>query len=684
MNPNEESLTFKNLENDFPYKECLYFPIMLRSHDKFPLNVEWSCPRLSSDGKFIASICSNNSIYIWNSSNGELEKSFSTKEKILNFEFNPINNNLIVIFEDCSPKYLSIKSSAIIIINELKDANLGFNEVISLSFSTQGTFFALCVDKGLYIWDVITSELQIYIDDYARKKYLRNEFLLTITNNNFLRIIDINNPKSIFLEYNLKRVDSIDELQVCMITKDNIYLYYATNAGVFKLNIQNKLTDEVCKFVDPNGIIVIISDDCKKYMSTNMSDVYLYEERKGLVNKFTFEKFNYIRIDYNRMLLLIIDDISISLKNLELYGIQLDKCNVYTFQNPIKFQKILFTRNSENILGIVNENFAILYECSTGKIIKVFNNNSKVLYYENCLVLTPTTSENNYITFKLNDTSIYLYDSIKGIPLYIFKEFNAYEVKFNEGGNFLLAGTVGGNEVCRLWDLENPNQFYSYFINDTNKKNKNTSVCITNDRTKIICQSINQFPIIFDADSQQFLYEIKMNFNLSQIIGINCSNNSKHFIIIGKYNKKSICSIFEFNNEEKPNEINILDNCPKVHIPDKGNYFITEYISDNKKKGNKITIWKYIKDKLEKFDIEEKKGVQFDLLNDDKIISIISPSEEGKFGLIFHLYDSHTYKKVGDLEYVLNEKPNEFIYLDLTTDLGENIVLRKVSIQKES
>ena len=680
MNTNEESLLFKNLENDFPYKECLYFPITLRSHDKFPLGVEWSCPRISSDGKFIASICSNNSIYIWNSSNGELEKSFSTKEKILNFEFNPINNNLIVIFEDCNPKYLSIKSSGI--INELKDANLGFNEVISLSFSTQGTFFALCVDKGLYIWDIITSELQIYIDDYAKKKYLRNEFLITITNNNFLRIIDINNPRNIFFEYNLKRVDSIDELQVCMLTVDNNYLYYATNAGVFRLNINDKLTDEVCKFIEPNAIYVNISEDCKKYMSTNMSDVFLYEERKGLVNKFTFEKFNHIRIDYNKMLLLIIDDISISLKNLELYGIELDKCNVYIYPNPIKFQKIVFTRNSENILGIVNENFAILYECSTGKIIKVFNNNSKVLYYENCLVLTPTTSEKNYITFKLNDTSIYLYDSIKGIPLYIFKDFNAYEVKFNEGGNFLLAGTVGGNEICRLWDLENPNQFYSYLTN--NKKNKNTCVCFTNDRTKIICQSIEQNLLIFDSDTRILLYEINLKFSLNQIIGINCSNNSKHFIIIGKYNKKSICYIFEFNNNNQPNEIDILDNCPKVHIPDKGNYFITEYISDFKRKENKITIWKYIKDKFEKHDIEERKGVQFNLLNDDKTISIISPSEGGKFGLIFHLYDSYTYKNVGDIEYLINEKPTEFIYLDLTTDLGENIVLRKVTIQKES
>ena len=680
MNTNEESLLFKNLENDFPYKECLYFPITLRSHDKFPLGVEWSCPRISSDGKFIASICSNNSIYIWNSSNGELEKSFSTKEKILNFEFNPVNNNLIVIFEDCNPKYLSIKRNGI--INELKDANLGFNEVISLSFSTQGTFFALCVDKGLYIWDIITSELQIYIDDYARKKYLRNEFLLTITNNNFLRIIDINNPRNIFFEYNLKRVDSIDELQVCMLTVDNNYLYYATNAGVFRLNINDKLTDEVCKFIEPNAIYVNISEDCKKYMSTNMSDVFLYEERKGLVNKFTFEKFNHIRIDYNKMLLLIIDDISISLKNLELYGIELDKCNVYIYPNPIKFQKIVFTRNSENILGIVNENFAILYECSTGKIIKVFNNNSKVLYYENCLVLTPTTSEKNYITFKLNDTSIYLYDSIKGIPLYIFKDFNAYEVKFNEGGNFLLAGTVGGNEICRLWDLENPNQFYSYLTN--NKKNKNTCVCFTNDRTKIICQSIEQNLLIFDSDTRILLYEINLKFSLNQIIGINCSNNSKHFIIIGKYNKKSICYIFEFNNNNQPNEIDILDNCPKVHIPDKGNYFITEYISDFKRKENKITIWKYIKDKFEKHDIEERKGVQFNLLNDDKTISIISPSEGGKFGLIFHLYDSYTYKNVGDIEYLINEKPTEFIYLDLTTDLGENIVLRKVTIQKES
>lgn len=38
------------------------------------------------------------------------------------------------------------------------------------------------------------------------------------------------------------------------------------------------------------------------------------------------------------MLLLIIDDISISLKKLDLYGFGIDKCNIYTFKNPIKFK----------------------------------------------------------------------------------------------------------------------------------------------------------------------------------------------------------------------------------------------------------------------------------------------------------------------------------------------------------
>ena len=676
-----EKITFTKITKEFSYNECLFFPIILRSHDKFPKNVKWSCPRITSNGKYIGAICSNNSLYIWNSNDGKVENYISTKEQMLNFEFNPNNQNLILIFQDCNPKYLSIKDNRD--IHELEDPYLGFNDIISFSFSSQGKYFALCADKGLFVWDVQSLKLEIFIDDYSKKKYLRNESLIMISGSNYLRIININSKK-VFFECNLKRIEKIDDLQTCMLNTDNKFLYYASSSGVFKLNLFDKITFEVCKFIVSNNIIVKISDDCKKYLSTNMIDIFLYEEKIGLVNKFTFEKFNHITIDFERMLLLIIDDVSISLKNLELYGYELDKCNIYTFQNPKKFKKIIFTRNSENLLGIVNENLGILYECSSGKIIKVFNNNSKVLYYENCLVLTPKTSERNYISVKLTENSIYLFDSIKGIPLYLFSNFSAYEVKFDELGNFLLAGTTGGKEICRLWDLENPSQYYSYYTND-DKKNKNTCVCLSNDRTKIICQSINQNSIIFDADSKQILYEINLKFPLNQINKIISSNNSKYFAIIGKYNRNNICFIFEFNDNQniQPKEISVLDNCTDIIIPEKGNYFITQSVSRSKIKDYKITIWKFNNNYIEKTDIIQKDGVEFDLLNDDKTIYIISKCEEGKFGIVFHLYDSRTYKNIGDLEYTLDKVPSNFIFIYLTTDLGDKIVFIKVSIQKE-
>ena len=361
-----EKITFTKITKEFSYNECLFFPIILRSHDKFPKNVKWSCPRITSNGKYIGAICSNNSLYIWNSNDGKVENYISTKEQMLNFEFNPNNQNLILIFQDCNPKYLSIKDNSD--INELEDPYLGFNDIISFSFSSQGKYFALCADKGLFVWDVQSLKLEIFIDDYSKKKYLRNESLIMISGSNYLRIININSKK-VFFECNLKRIEKIDDLQTCMLNTDNKFLYYASSSGVFKLNLFDKITFEVCKFIVSNNIIVNISDDCKKYLSTNMIDIFLYEEKIGLVNKFTFEKFNHISIDFEIMLLLIIDDVSISLKNLELYGYGLDKCNIYTFQNPKKFKKIFFTRNSENLLGIVNENLGILYECSSGKII---------------------------------------------------------------------------------------------------------------------------------------------------------------------------------------------------------------------------------------------------------------------------------------------------------------------------
>ena len=40
-----------------------------------------------------------------------------------------------------------------------------------------------------------------------------------------------------------------------MLTSDNKFLYYATNAGVFKINIFDKNTFEVCKFINSNIFI---------------------------------------------------------------------------------------------------------------------------------------------------------------------------------------------------------------------------------------------------------------------------------------------------------------------------------------------------------------------------------------------------------------------------------------------
>ena len=678
----DEKIIFTNINKGFSYKQCLYFPIILRSHDKFPKNVEWFCPRITPNGKYIGSICSNNSLYIWNSENGNLENSFSTKEKMINFKFNPDNEHLILISENCNLKYLSIKKDYV--LNHLENPNIIFNSIISFSFSSQGRFFALCSDKGLFVWDIQNSKIHIFIDDLSPKKFLRNEYLISISGSNDLKIININDSENIFFEYNLKRIEKINDLQVCMLTSDNKFLYYATNAGVFKINIFDKNTFEVCKFINSNILIVNISNDCKKYFSSNMIDVYLYEEKKGLVNKFTFQKFNHIRIDFSNMLLLIIDDISISLKKLDLYGFGIDKCNIYTFKNPIKFKKMFFTKNSENILGIINENFAILYQSSSGKIIKVFNNNSKVLYYENCLVLTPSTSERNYLTVKLTENSIFLHESITGIPLYIFTDFSAYEVKFNDSGNFLLGGTTEGKEICRLWDLDNPGKYYSYFTND-DKKNKNTCICITNDKSKIICQSINQNTIIFDTYSKQILYEINLKFSLNYIHKIISTNNSKHFAIIGNYTKMKICFIFEFNENQniQPKEISVIDNCNDIIIPDKGNSFITEIINKNKKKDYKITIWKYENNNLEKKDIIQKEGVQFNLLNDGKTLYIISKCENGKLGLVFHLYNYESFENIGNLEYIMEKEPTEFIFIYLTTDFEDNIVFAKVTIQKE-
>ena len=54
-----------------------------------------------------------------------------------------------------------------------------------------------------------------------------------------------------------------------------------------------------------------------------------------------------------------------------------------------------------------------------------------------------------------------------------------------------------------------------------------------------------------------------------------------------------------------------------------------------------------------------------------------------KLYILFLNVKKGNYKNIGDLEYTLDKIPSNFIFIYLTTDLGDKIVFIKVSIQKE-
>ena len=670
------NLYFKIKDNDIPFKQCQYLPIKLKSHPEIEQNLKWDEILLSSDDKYIALKGINkfiNYIYIWNKKNLTLFNYFKTKDIILSFDFVSKKDEMIIIYKNKNPIIYNILNFNILIELKLEE-NIKISNILSWCFSINNKNFILGTLENILIWNLNKENIIMNIQDKSPLKIFRNSYIITI-NEKTLFIKTINKQPKIIFQFEIKNIKSYKDLLCLMITNDNEYLYYSTIGGIFKINIINKEIEEVLKY-DIIPTYAIIDNDCKNYFCTDKKIICFYEENKGKKFSLIKDKFNLIRFNFFNNNLLILDDISLYVENINFLTNESEIYTIYLNKNPIQFKNIYFSRNSEYLLGIIDENNAILYKCKEGIIIKKFYNYENTLYFEKNIKLFPNSSKKNYIIYKISDNLINIYDYISGNTIYNIENFPCYDIKINQYGNTILLGTIEGKEICRIYDFNFINEPISFYTDDS-FQNKNTCVNITNDSQYILCLSINQNLFIFNSESKEIEFNIDVEQKYIEIIDININDKLNMFSILAKNNKNNfIGSIYRFI-DGNPKKITSILNCKEIIFSNKNDDYIY-FIKDIKNHQNLNVINYNIKNNL----------YEIKTINDDNFI-LFKNLNEYFFTLIFYdennnylsyIYEKNHLKIIAECKYILKNDEN-ILYLDLLTYSKINILLRKVLIE---
>ena len=670
------NLYFKIKDNDIPFKQCQYLPIKLKSHPEIEQNLKWDEILLSSDDKYIALKGINkfiNYIYIWNKKNLTLFNYFKTKDIILSFDFVSKKDEMIIIYKNKNPIIYNILNFNILIELKLEE-NIKISNILSWCFSINNKNFILGTLENILIWNLNKENIIMNIQDKSPLKIFRNSYIITI-NEKTLFIKTINKQPKIIFQFEIKNIKSYKDLLCLMITNDNEYLYYSTIGGIFKINIINKEIEEVIKY-DIIPTYAIIDNDCKNYFCTDKKIICFYEENKGKKFCLKKDKFNLIRFNFLNNNLLILDDISIYIEKINFLTNESEIYTIYLNKNPIHFKNVYFSRNSEYLLGIIDEDNAILYKCKEGIIIKKFYNYEKTLYFEKNIKLFPNSSKKNYVIYKISDNLINIYDYISGNNIYDIENFPCYDIKINQYGNIILLGTIEGKEICRIYDFNFINEPISFYTKDI-FENKNTCVNITNDSQYILCLSIHQNLFIFNSESKEIEFNISSEQKYIEIIDININDKLNMFSILAKNNKNNfIGSIYRFI-DGNPKKITSILNCKEIIFSNKNDDYIY-FIKDIKNHQNLNVINYNIKNNL--YEIKR--------INDDNFI-LFKNLNEYFFTLIFYdennnylsyIYEKNHLKIIAECKYILKNDEN-ILYLDLLTYSKINILLRKVLIE---
>ena len=539
-------LEFKKDQLVFPYSGIRRINLPLFGHLELPQEYNYVSPSLSQDGHYLACIArgSDDIVFIWETNNLYCFKFKYTALRVDGFAFTPDSNKIIIVYRFNSPILYNLENGEKIRSFE-KNGEENYRAGFQYSFSVGGTNFGYTSDKSFTIWSMATGLQRRRIQNNSPIKIICGEYLICINDDLICSFIKISDG-IIDLEFKIRGVYSYKEILDCRVTLDMKYLIYVIEQGIIKYHIDSGEFQGLQKFKPMEGKIkASISPDCKYVVKTNMKYLNLYnlntQDTLGTIVK---EPFYEYKIDFQNKKIITINDISINIHD---YSKEKSPEQfVWLNRNPTHFVDIQFSKDYKILIGKIDNNNAVAYDCATGKVIRKFQNFEED-YSISCQIAPTNVTNLTNIASKSGKHSISVYNYITGREDITFYGFNAYSFCFSVDGSLLAVGAKNGPECARLYNV-NSGQYVAYEYNGNNY-NYHTVVNITSPKSnRIICCSIDQQPIIFDVNGE-LLFKCQCNFHFEEIYQIESDTNYNVFLVKGRdIQKRNIATLYRLSD----------------------------------------------------------------------------------------------------------------------------------------
>ena len=523
-------LTLTKEETDFYYTKVHKVSTPLLAHYEMPDNLVYKSPILSFNGKYLACIGKGveDSVYVWDISDLYWYIYKFSYSKVDSITFTPDSKGIIIVYENSNPIMYDLSTGKIKLEFE-KIEQLNNVENVKCSFAYDGSHFALTSSKSYTLWSLKNGKIKQHIFDESPIKILSNNHLILIDSNLNCTIKKISN-QNIVENFQIKGVESYEEILEAKCTKDMANLVYVIKHGIIVYNFKKQEFNGLQKF-ECGVEKAVLSEDGKYIMKTNMKNICVNDLEKGTtISTILKDKFKECEVFFNLKKMVIIDNISIIIQ--DIFDDKAPEKYVWLNKNPTKFEDVKFSSDFKILLARLNRNDAIAYDLKTGYILKKWENMD-----ENWLDYSITTFGGDKIAVKTGLFMIKIWNFRTGREEATFYGYNSNSLCFSSDGEYLACGTQNGSEIARVWDIYE--QKYGIYKFNGNNNNYHTMVHLTSPEPKrLICCSVDQPPVIFNSYTKELLVKCECPFRFEEIYEIQSELIYDVFIIKGRDNQK--------------------------------------------------------------------------------------------------------------------------------------------------
>ena len=528
-------IEFKKEQNIFPYTGIRKINLPLFGHLELPQEYNYTSPSLSPDGRYLACVArgADDIAFIWETNNLYCFKFKYSSLRIDGLAFTPDSSSIIIVYRFTNPVIYNLANGEKIrslAKNGEENNRAGFQ----YSFTQEGKHFGYTSDQSFTVWSMTTGLQRRKIKNNAPIKLICGEYLICISDDLICSFIKHRDGISDY-EFKIRGVYSIDEILDCRVTIDMKYFIYVLEQGIIKYHINTGEFQGLQKFKPMDGKIkAVISPDCRYVVKTNMKYLNLYNlETQETIGTVLKDPFNEFKLDFENKKIITINDICINIHDYSKE--KLPEKFVWLNKNPTHFIDIKFSKDFKILIGQIDNNNTVVYDCETGKVIRKFQNFEED-YSISCEVAPTTIANLTNISSKSVKNSISIFNYLNGTEDNTFYGFNAYSFCFSDEGSLLAVGAKNGPEIARLYNI-NSGQYVSFEYNGSNY-NFHTVVNISSPKSdKLICCSIDQQPLIFDIRGE-LIFKCECKYHFEEIYEIESDSIFNIFLVKGRDTQK--------------------------------------------------------------------------------------------------------------------------------------------------